>query len=1096
MFGTIPTTIPDTTPVITPPTTQINTPVIPTETPIIAPTIPPSPNYTPALPDYSHASDSESDPSEDPSSDHIPPLPDISPFLSSDDDTTDSDTPDIPSSPTHDTPFTEITASTQRSPIIPRLHMMTARKRFGPLPTHHLAVRHSSDHSSSDLSSEASLDFHSDASSNSSLRHPLSDHSSPDLPSTSAGLSHKRRRSPMTSVPVLTPISGALSPVRADLIPSPKRVRDSGYLAEVEVDPRETSLRDDVIVRVSDEPHLEQDSDPEVQAEIDECFAYADALRDRGIDARVVVETIDRDETETGVRGPVEVRVERVTHPVMPEDIPEPAQEGSVEVTYETLGDLVQRRLRGTVSVESQRVDRLQRGMSPSMNCEEFKELVNHRVAEEMEAREAARILEPLNEDVDEQEGENKGNGNRGNGGNENGGNRENVNRNRNGNHGMNYEGFMPDSALTWWNFYKRTVGVEAAYAMNWVKLMKLMTEVYCPRNEIQKMETELWNLTVKGNDLTAYTQRFQELILLCTRMVPDEEDRVERFIGGLPDNIQGNVIATNPARLQDVIRIANQLMDKKVQGYAARSVENKRRIESNLRDNHGQQPPFKRQNTSGQNVARAYTAGNNERRGYAGPLPYCNKCRMHHEGLCTMRCGNCKKVGHQTRDCRAAIAPNTQRAPVGNQQGIICYECGRPRHFRKDCPKLRSQNPYAIGGGGTNPDSNVVTGTFLLNNCYASMLFDSGADRSFVSTTFSALLDVTPTTLDTSYAVELADGRISETNIVLRGCTLGLLGHPFDIDLMPVELGSFDVIIGMDWLAKYHALIVCDEKVVRIPYGNEVLIIRGDNYDSGSKLNIISCTKTQKYIEKGCQVYLAQVTTKKAEDKSEERRLEDVPIVREFLEVFPEDLPGLPPARQVEFQIDLVPGAAPVARAPYRLAPAKMQELSTQLQELSDRGFIRPRSRVYSKIDLRSGYHQLKVHEEDISKIAFRTRYGHYEFQVMPFGLTNAPAIFMDLMNRVCKLNLDRFMIVFIDDILIYSKSRKEHEGLLNLILNLLKKEELYAMFSKCEFWLSKVQFLGHVIDREGIHVDPAKIKAIKDWESPKTPTEIHQFL
>ncbi|GJT04214.1 putative reverse transcriptase domain-containing protein [Tanacetum coccineum] len=376
-----------------------------------------------------------------------------------------------------------------------------------------------------------------------------------------------------------------------------------------------------------------------------------------------------------------------------------------------------------------------------SMTREEFEELVNRRVAEEMEAREAARTLEPLNENVDEQEGENGGNGNGGNGGNGNGGNGENGNGNRNGNHGMNYGGFMPvarectfqdflkckphnfsgtegvvgltrwfekietvfnisncpskyqvkyatctlqDSALTWWNSHKRTVGVEAAYAMNWVELMKLMTEVYCPRNEIQKMETELWNLTVKGNDLTAYTQRFQELILLCTRMVPDEEDRVERFIGGLPDNIQGNVIAANPARLQDAIRIANQLMDKKVQGYAARSAENKRRMESNLRDNRGQQPPFKRQNTSGQNVARAYTAGNNERKGYAGPLPYCNKCRLHHEGLCTMRCGNCKKVGHQTRDCRAAIAPNTQRAPVGNQQGIICYECGRPGHFRK----------------------------------------------------------------------------------------------------------------------------------------------------------------------------------------------------------------------------------------------------------------------------------------------------------------------------------------------------------------------------------------------------------------------------
>ncbi|GJV85562.1 hypothetical protein Tco_1525460 [Tanacetum coccineum] len=335
LFGTIPTTIPDTTPVITPPTTQTDTTVIPTETPIIAPTIPPSPDYTPASPDYSPASDSKSDPSEDPSSDHIPPLPAILPFLSSADDTTDNDTPDTPPSPTH----------------------------------------------------EASSDFHSDASSDSSSRHSLSDHSSPDLPSTSVGPSRKRRRSLMTFVPALLPVSRALSPVRADLIPSPKRVRNSGYLADVEVASRETSLRDDVIIRGSEEPHLEQDSDLEIQAEINECFAYADSLRDRGIDARVIVEAVDREESETGARGPVEVRVERVTHPAMPEDTPEPAQEGAVEVTYETLGDLVQRivgvksavtalterivelerdnrRLRGTASVESQRVDRLQRGMS------------------------------------------------------------------------------------------------------------------------------------------------------------------------------------------------------------------------------------------------------------------------------------------------------------------------------------------------------------------------------------------------------------------------------------------------------------------------------------------------------------------------------------------------------------------------------------------------------------------------------------------------------------------------------------------------------------------------------------------------------------
>ncbi|GJW14686.1 hypothetical protein Tco_0018819 [Tanacetum coccineum] len=298
--------------------------------------------------------------------------------------------------------------------------------------------------------------------------------------------------------------------------------------------------------------------------------------------------------------------------------------------------------------------------------------------------------------------------------------------------------------------------------------------------------------------------------------------------------------------------------------------------------------------------------------------------------------------------------------------------------------------------------------------------------------------------------------------------------------------------------------------------------------------------------MEKGFPIFLAQVTTKETEDKSEKKRLEDVPTVQDFPEVFPEDLPGLPPTRQVEFQIDLVPGAAPIARAPYRLAPSEMKELSEQLKELSDKGFIRPSSSpwgapvlfvkkkdgsfrmcidyrelnkltvknryplpriddlfdqlqgssVYSKIDLRSGYHQLRVREEDIPKTAFRTRYGHYEFQVMPFGLTNAPAVFMDLMNRVCKPHLDKFVIVFIDDILIYSKSKQEHEKHLKIILDLLKKEELYAKFSKCEFWIPKVQFLGHVIDSEGIHVDPAKIESIKDWASPKSPTEIRQFL
>ncbi|GJX23872.1 putative reverse transcriptase domain-containing protein [Tanacetum coccineum] len=472
------------------------------------------------------------------------------------------------------------------------------------------------------------------------------------------------------------------------------------------------------------------------------------------------------------------------------------------------------------------------------------------------------------------------------------------------------------NSALTWWNSHKRTIGTEAAFAMSWRELMKLMTEVYCPRNEIQKMETKLWNLTVKNNDLAAYTQRFQELTMMCTKMVPEEEDRVEKFIGGLPDNIQGNVIAAEPTRLQDAVRIANNLMDQKLKGYSVKNAESKRRLEVNQRDNCGQQPPFKRPNVGGQNVTRAYTADNNEKKSYNGPLPFCNKCKLHHEGPCTVRCGKCNKVGHLTQDCKVTISTtSTQRGQVVNQRVVTCFECGRQGHYRSDCPKLKDQNhgnkagnkngvveargkAYVLGGGDANPNSNVVKGTFLLNNHYAFILFDSGTDRSFVSTTFSTLLNITPDTLNVSYAVKLADERIFETNTVLRGCTLGLLGHPFNIDLMPVELGSFDAIIGMDWLANHHAVIVCDEKIVRIPFGDEVLIVQGDRDGKGekSKLSIISCTKTQKYIKRGCPIFLAQVTEKEIKNESEEKRLKDVPTVRDFPEVFPEDLPGLPP--------------------------------------------------------------------------------------------------------------------------------------------------------------------------------------------------------
>ncbi|GJS28436.1 putative reverse transcriptase domain-containing protein [Tanacetum coccineum] len=394
----------------------------------------------------------------------------------------------------------------------------------------------------------------------------------------------------------------------------------------------------------------------------------------------------------------------------------------------------------------------------------------------------------------------------------------------------------------------------------------------------------------MRNNDLTAYTQRFQELVLLCTKMVLEEEDRVEKLIGGLPNNIQGNVIVAEPTRLQDAIRIANNLMDQKLKGYAARNAENKRRFENNSRDNRVQQPPFKRQNGNGQNVARAYTVGNSEKRGYVGPLPYCNK---HYKS-------DCSKLKNQNRGNRSGNKLNEAR--------------GRA---------------YALGGGA-NPDSNVVT------------------DRTYPLWEWSA-------------------------------------GNPRR---------------WMKWWRRVeimYYLVYQDSEV----YSERMQSVSGSSYEE-----------------------------------------------------------------EVEFQIDLVLGGAPVARSPYWLAPSKMQELFAQLKELFDKGFIRHSSSPWGALVLfvKKKDGSFGFRDDDIPKTVFRTRYGHYEFQVMPLGLTNAPA--------------------------------EDHEEHLKLILELLKKEELYAKFSKCEFWLLKVQFLGHMIDREGNHVDPAKVESIKNWASPKTPTEIRQFL
>ncbi|GJU14114.1 putative reverse transcriptase domain-containing protein [Tanacetum coccineum] len=392
----------------------------------------------------------------------------------------------------------------------------------------------------------------------------------------------------------------------------------------------------------------------------------------------------------------------------------------------------------------------------------------------------------------------------------------------------------------------------------------------------------------------------------------------------------------------------------------------------------------------------------------------------------------------------------NSYHAPGGPY--CICFNYNRPGHLARDCRSMpRNVNPF----NARNPNVRACYecgSTDHVRNQARGRAFMLGAEEARQD--LNIVTGLEPNELGFKYEIEIASGQLVKIDKVIKGCKLEIEGHVFDINLIPFGHGSFNVIIGERPKEKARFLM-------------------------GVK------------------------------------KQEEIVVVREFPEVFPDDLSGLPPIREIKFQIELTPGATSVAKSPYRLVPSELEELLGQLKELRDKELNKltvknryPLPRIddlfdqlqglqfFSKIDLRSRYHQLRVHEDDIPKTAFRTRYGHFEFIVMPFGLTNVPAVFMGLMNRVCRPYLDKFMIVFIYDILIYSKTQKEHVEHLRLVLGLLKKEKLYAKFSKCEFWLREVQFLRHVINGNGIHVDPSKIEAVKNWKAPRTPTKVRSFL